>query len=265
MKFHYFFISVIFFLWCIFRHAVKRVKRSVWCITEPEPPAVQPKRKKTCKSVKPRKQMQTRGCVRNQSVPEVSNVDKPGTFQNVQRSSKRASKRKVPNSPARGEPKDSGVYSSSAGSASAGSGSGSGSSSGSFSAGSGSGGGFGARGNGGGNDKGDDGDKGKKYPWWHLPDRDNVPAPDSEKEKKREDSGCKEKMEVDMSGFQNFLPSKVDNPEQCHGPGWGGVATPKQKVKYLRILSSFLPLSALLNNKKPQWFGLSFCKTVSSY
>ena len=168
-------------------------------------------------------------------------MDEPGTFQNVQRSSKRAIKRKVPNSPARGEPKDSGVYSSSAGSASAGSGSGSGSSSGSCSAGSGSGGGFGARGNGGGNDKGDDDDKGKKYPWWHLPDRDNVPAPDSEKEKKREDSGCKEKMEVDMSGFQNFLPSKVDNPEQCHGPGWGGVATPKQKVKYLLTLSSFLP------------------------
>lgn len=218
------------------RHAVKRVKRSVWCITEPEPPAVQPKRKKTCKSVKPRKQRQARGCVHNQSVPEVSKVDEPGTFQNVQQSSKRASKRKVPNSPARGEPKDSGVYSSSAGSASAGSGSGSGSSSGSFSAGSGSGGGFGARGNGGGNDKGDDGDKGKKYPWWHLPDRDNVPVPDSEKEKKREDSGCKEKMEVDMSGFQNFLPSKVDNPEQCHGPGWGGVATPKQKLQLM-----FLP------------------------
>ena len=51
--------------------------------------------------------MQTRGCVRNQSVPEVSKVDEPGTFQNVPQSSKRASKRKVPNSPASGEPKDS--------------------------------------------------------------------------------------------------------------------------------------------------------------
>lgn len=238
------------------------MKRSVWCITEPEPPAVQPKRKKTCKSVKPRKQMQTRGCVRNQSVPEVSKVDEPGTFQNVQQSSKRASKRSVPNSPARGEPKDSGVYSSSGGSASAGNGSGSGSGSGSFSAGSGSGGGSGAHGNRGGNDNGDDGDKGKKYPWWHLPDGNNLPAPDGEKEKKGEDSRGK-KMEVDVSGFQNFLPSKVDNPEQCHGPGWGGVATPNQKVKYLLTPSSVLPLSAVLNNKKPEWCGLPFCKTVS--
>lgn len=239
------------------------MKRSVWCITEPEPPAVQPKRKKTCKSVKPRKQRQTRGCVRNQSVPELSKVGEPGTFQNMQQSSKRASKRKVPNSPARGEPRDSGVYSSSAASASAGHGSGSGGSSGSFSAG--SGGGSGSCGNGGGNDNGDDGDKGKKYPWWHLPDRDNVPAPDTEKKKKREDSGCNEKMEVDMSGFQNFLPSKVDNPEQCHGPGWEGVATPNQKVDCLLTFSSFLPLIAVLNNKKPQWCGLSFCKTVSFY
>ena len=257
---------MIFFLLRIFRLAVKRVKRSVWCVTEREPPAVQPNQKKTCKSVKPRKQRQTRGCVRNQSVPELSKVDEPGSFQNVLQSSKRASKRKAPNSPASGEPKDSGVYSSSAGSASAGSGSGSGSSSGSFSAGSGSGGGSNARGNGGGN--GDDGDKGKKYQWWHLPDGNNPPSADSEKEKKREkreDSRGKEKIEVDLSGFQNFVPSKVDNPEQCLGPGWGGVATANQKVKYLLTLSLFLPLSALQNNKKPQWYGLSFCKTVSFY
>ena len=146
------------------------------------------------------------------------------------------SKRRKPNSNS-GEPKDSGVDSegSSSGSSdgcSSNSGSGSGSSSGGSSSG---GGGFGGKGNA----DGDEGDK-KKYPQWYFPGEQQIDTP-GRNEKKRspdeeKDDESVEKMEEDFpttkqSGLQMFLPSKVDNAEQCHCPGEEGThMTPTGKV-----------------------------------
>ena len=110
-------------------------------------------------------------------------------------------------------------------------------SSGSFSAGSGGDGGSGTRGNGGAGDNGDDGEKGGKYPWWHLPDSEDNPVADSEKEEEEKEDGEHERMELDIpaTGFHMFLPSKVDNPEQCHGPGGGEVFKTDTKVSYCNL------------------------------
>ena len=183
---------------------------------------MQCKRKKTYKAVNTTRQ--SRGCVRNTSFTNLEESVGPITFTVTKRRSKKASQRRIPTSPGRDEPRDSGVYSSGTGSGCGdGCGSSSGSSSGSFSAGSGSAGGSGANGNGGGNNNGDDGEKRKKFPWWHLPGEERSPLPDNDKEEEKEDdSGDQEKMEVDIpaTGFQTFLPSKVDNAEQCHSPSW---------------------------------------------
>lgn len=140
-----------------------------------------------------------------------------------------ASKRKRANSPVRNEPKDSGVHSDGSSSGSSGGCNGSsGSSSGNFHGGNGSAGGSGGQGNEG---DGDEGDKKKDFPWWHLPSPQNKTAQDTKKKKTKrakeeeENYGEEEKMEVDPvpvsngTGFPMFLPSKVDNAEQCHSPG----------------------------------------------
>ena len=214
-------LALIFLFWCAFRHAVRKVKRSIWCIADPEPPPVQIKRKKTNRKV-------TRRKCRQQQMDHSSEVNK--SFK--EKLPTKAKKRKIPTSPVREEPRDSGVHSSGANSGCGdGNSSSSAGSSGSFSAGSGSAGGSGAQGNGG---AGDNGDDGGKYPWWHLPDSEDNPVPDSEKEEEEKEDGEHEKMELDIpaTGFQMFLPSKVDHPEQCHGPGGGEVFETDTKVSY---------------------------------
>lgn len=205
------------------------MKRSIWCIADPEPPPIEIKRKKTNRKVNRRKcRQQQMDHSDKRTFPEVkkSFIEKLPT---------KAKKRKIPTSPVREEPRDSGVHSSGANSSCGdGNSSSSAGSSGSFSAGSGSAGGSGTQGNGGAGDNGDDGEKGGKYPWWHLPDSEDNPVPDSEKEEEEKEDGEHEKMELDIpaTGFEMFLPSKVDNLEQCHGPGRGEVFETDTKVSY---------------------------------
>lgn len=153
-----------------------------------------------------------------------SEVEESSTISNIKPS---ASKRKRANSPVGSEPRDSGVHSENSSSGSSGGcSSSSGSSSGSFAGGNGSG-GSGGKGNSG----GDDDDKKKDFPSWHLPDLQNNAVKTTEKRKRvKQDDNEKgyaeeEKMEEDyvplsnVTGFPMFLPSKVDNAEQCHSPG----------------------------------------------
>ena len=157
----------------------------------------------------------------------------------IQNTKPYASKRKRANSPVGNEPRDSGVHSENSSTGSSGGYSDSSdSSSGSFAGGNGSSGGSGGQGNSG----GDDGDK-KEFPHWHLPGQQNNAAKKAEKKKtgKQEDDKEKgyageEKMEVDYvpvskaTGFPMFLPSKVDNTEQCHSPGEGEPTSTSGKV-----------------------------------
>lgn len=214
------------------RHAAKRKKRNVWSIIVPDLPAVQHKQaKKTSKTVKERKPRSVRRCAPKQSCLSFEEI-----IESINNIKPAPSKRRKPNSNL-GEPKDSGVDSegSSSGSSdgcSSNSGSGSGSSSGGSSSG---GGGFGGKGNA----DGDEGDK-KKYPQWYFPGKQQIDPP-GRNEKKRsadeeKDDESVEKMEEDFpttkqSGLQMFLPSKVDNAEQCHCPGEEGThMTPTGKV-----------------------------------
>lgn len=180
---------------------------------------------KTFKTVKARKPRRRSNRAAKQSLTSFDEADESITIQSIKPS---ASKRKRANSPVRNEPKDSGVHSEGSSSGSSGGYNGSsGSSSGNFPAGNGSTGGSGGQGNAG---DGDDGDKKKEFPWWHLPGQQNNVAKATDKKKKKrakdeEGHGDEEKMEVDYvpvskaTGFQMFLPSKVDNAEQCHSPG----------------------------------------------
>lgn len=216
----------------IFRHAVRKVKRSIWSITEPDPPPVQ--RKRRGKTVKTRKPRQQRNRALKQSFPSSVETSESITIQNVKPS---ASKRKRANSPVRNEPKDSGVDSDGSSSGSSGGYNGSsGNSSGNFSGGNGSKRGSDGQGNAG---DGDEGDKKKELPWWYLPGGQNNAAKNTDKKKKKkdeEDHGGEEKMEVDHvplskpTGFQIFLPSKVDNAEQCHSSGEEELSTTSGKV-----------------------------------
>lgn len=192
------------------------MKRSIWCITDPEPPPVQQKRKKTSRAQNRKKQRRHRGHA-NESFPE---VEKSITVKEQPQT--KGKKRKVPTSPGREEPRDSGVQSNSANSGDGGSSNSSGSGSGSFSSGNFRGEGSGTHGNGGAGGSGDDGEKGKK-PWWHLPGGGENAMLERDKRKEEEKDEGQEKMDVDtlVTGFEMFLPSKVDNPEQCHNPGLG--------------------------------------------
>ena len=192
----------------------------MWCIVDSDPPIVQCKRtRRSYKTVKARKCRQ----------PQKHAVEQ-------------TSKRKRANSPVGNEPRDSGVHSENSSSGSSGGYSGSsGSSSGSFAGGSSSTGGSGGQGNSG----GDDGDKKKEFPQWCLPGHQNNAAKKMGKKKRakqkddeEKDSVGEEKMDVDdisvsnATGFQMFLPSKVDNEEQCHSPGEGDPSRPSGKVAY---------------------------------
>ena len=220
-----------------FRHAIRKVKRSVWCIVGSEPPLVHCKRtRKAYKTVKARKYRQPRAhAVKQSSVHD--GAEQSSFIQNTKPSS---SKRKRANNPAGNEPRDSGVHSENSSSGSSGGYSGgSGSSSGNFAGGSGSTGGAGRRGNSG----GDDDDK-KDFPQWHLPgQKDDAAKKTGKKKRAKQDDEEKgyageEKMEVDYvpvtnaTGFPMFLPSKVDNAEQCHSPGEGEPTTTSGKVAY---------------------------------
>lgn len=218
------------------RHAIRKVKRSVWCIVGPEPPLVQCKRiKKAYKTVKARKYRQPRARAVKQS--SVHDEAEQSTF--IQNTKPSASKRKRANNPAGNEPRDSGVHSDNSNSGSSGGYSGgSGSSSGSFAGGSGSTGGAGKQGNSGGDD---DDKKKKEFPQWHLPcQQDNAAKKTGKKKRVKqgdEEKGYagEEKMEVDYvpvanaTGFPMFLPSKVDITEQCHSPGEGEPITTSGK------------------------------------
>ncbi|KAL9982084.1 hypothetical protein ACROYT_G010878 [Oculina patagonica] len=218
------------------RHAVRKVKRSIWSIIEPDPPPVQRKRRgKTRKTVQTRKPRQQRNRALKQSFPSSDETKESITIQNVKPS---ASKRKRANSPVRNEPKDSGVDSDGSSSGSSGGYNGSsGRSIGNFPGGNGSTGGSGGQGNAG---DGDEDDKKKELPWWYLPGGQNNAANGTGKKKKtkdeEEDHGGEEKMEVDYvpvsktTGFQMFLPSKVDNAEQCHSPGEEEPSTTSGKI-----------------------------------
>ena len=187
------------------------------------------------------KHRQRRGHALKMSFPEFDQIDKSISEQ----PSTKATRRKTPSSPVREEPRDSGVHSSGTSSGSGG-GYSSGSSSGSFSAGSGIGGGSGTHGNGGGNN-GDDGEKGKKSPWWHLPGGENNPVPDRDEEEKEDDDGGQEKMELDIPAtrLQMFLPSKVDNAEQCHSPERSEPATSGRRAQVVMKSISKLGLSKI--------------------
>lgn len=203
------------------RQAGKRLKRNIWSITVPDPPAVQHKQvKKTRKTVherKPkniRKRTSKQPCVSHEVIIESVNHIKPAP-----------PKKKKPNSNL-SEPRDSGVQSegSSSGGSDDGCSSSSGSGGGGFSGGNSSGGGCGGKGSA----DGDGGDK-KKYPQWYFPGKQQTDIPVRNKKKRsvEKDDRRVEKMEVDFSstnqsGLQMFLPSKVDNPEQCHSPGEEG-------------------------------------------
>ena len=212
---------------------MRKKKRSIWLINpEPDPSPVQCKRKKICRTVNTKKQKQQRTPAPKRSFPGLDEIDDSVTI--IEKPSRKAKRRTIPTSPVREEPRDSGVHS---GGHSSGCGGGDSSScsssSGSYPAGSGSAGGSGAHGSGGGgNDDGDDGKKGKKYPWWYLPGGENDPVPDRDKEEEEKEDGGQEKMEVDIPtiGFQMFLPSKVDNAEQCHSPGRDEPPTIASKV-----------------------------------
>lgn len=219
-----------------FRHAVRKVKRSVWCIVGPEPPLVQCKRtRKAYKTVKARKCRQPRA----RAVKQSSLYDEAEQSIVIENKKPLASKRKRANNPAGNEPRDSGVHSENSSSGSSGGYSGgSGSSSGSFAGGSGSTGGAGQQGNSGGDD---DDRKKKEFPQWHLPgQQDNAAKKTGKKKRVKQDEekgyAGEEKMEVDdvpganATGFMMFLPSKVDNAEQCHSPGEGEPATISGKV-----------------------------------
>ena len=223
------------------------MKRSVWCIVEADPPPVQCKRtRKSYKTVKAKKcrQQKTHAVKKPKihAVKQSSVYDEAEQSIFIQDTKLSASKRRRANTPAGNEPRDSGVHSESSSSGSCGGCSGSsGSSSGSFAGGSGSTGGSGKQGNSG----GDDGDKKKEFPQWHLPgQQDNAAKKTGKKKGAKQDDEEKgyageEKMEVDYvpgtnaTGFPLFLPSKVDNAEQCHSPGEGKPTTTSGKVAYL--------------------------------
>lgn len=194
----------------------------MWCIVDSDPPPVQCKKtRKSCKTGKARKCRQPW----KRAVKQTS-----------------ASKRKRANSPVGNEPRDSGVHSENSSSGSSGGYSGSsGNSNGSFAGGNSSTGGSGGQGNSG----GDDDDKKKEFPQWFLPGHQNNAAKKMVKKKRakqkddeEKDSAGEEKMEVDdvsvsnATGFQMFLPSKVDNEEQCHSPGEGDPSSTSGKVAY---------------------------------
>ena len=223
------------------------MKRSVWCIKNADPPPVQCKRtRKSYKTVKARKCRQPKTHAVKQ--PKIHAVKQSSVYDEAEQSifiqdtKLSASKRRRANTPAGNEPRDSGVHSESSSSGSSGGCSGSsGSSSGSFAGGSGSTGGSGKQGNSG----GDDGDKKKEFPQWHLPgQQDNAAKKTGKKKGAKQDDEEKgyageEKMEVDYvpgtnaTGFPLFLPSKVDNAEQCHSPGEGKPTATSGKVAYL--------------------------------
>lgn len=214
------------------------MKRSVWCIVGPDPPPVRCKRtRKSCKTVKARK----RRHLKNHAVKQSSVYDETEESITILNTKPSASKRKRANSPVGSEPRDSGVHSENSSSGSSGGHSGSsGSSSGNFAGGNGSTGGFGGKGNSG----GDDDDKKKDFPQWPLPAQQYNTAKKTEKKKRaKQDDKEKgyaegEKMELDyvpdanLTGFPMFLPSKVDNAEQCHSPGEGEPTTISGKVAY---------------------------------
>ena len=191
------------------------------------------KRKKTCEATKPKKRRQQRGEAGEKTKPEFlesKRSRKPKT-----QSPSKGRKRKIPTSPVVEEPKDSGVASASPGS---GCGSGnSGSSSGSNSSGDANGGTgqSSVRQNGGRGNSGDDGEKGGKKPWWHLPRSEDDPGSEKDKEDKEgNDGGSQEKMEVDNPQQDGscylFLPGQVDNGEQCHSPGGADLSFMRPKV-----------------------------------
>ena len=189
--------------------------------------------KRTRKTVKARKCRQPRNHAKQSLCDEIEE----SIFNQNARPS--ASKRKKANTPVGNEPRDSGVHSANSSSGSSGGYSGSsGSSSGSFAGGNGSTGGSGGQGNSG----GDDDDRKKEFPQWHLPGQQNKAAKKTGKKKraKEEDDEEKgeEKMELDYvplsnaTGFTMFLPSKVDHAEQCHSPGEGEPTIISAKVAY---------------------------------
>jgi len=216
------------------------VKRSVWCIVDPDPPPVRCKRsRRSCKTVRARKCRQ----LKNHAVKQSSVYDEAEESITILNTKPSASKRKRSNSPVGNEPRDSGVHSENGSSGSSGGySSSSGNSSGSFAGGNGSTGGSGGRGNSG----GDDGDKKKDFPQWHLPDQQTNGVKKTAKNKRKRDKqddkekgfAEEEKMEEDyvpvsnLTGFPMFLPSKVDNAEQCHSPGEGEPSTISGKVVY---------------------------------
>ncbi|XP_068677665.1 uncharacterized protein [Montipora foliosa] len=215
------------------RHAVKKVKRNIWCVTQPESPPVYSKRKKTCEAAKPKKLRQRRGEAGEKTKPEF--VETKRSRMPKTQSPSKGRKRKIPTSPVVEEPKDSGVSSASPGSG-CGSGS-SGSSSGSNSSGDASGGTgqSSVRQNAGRGNGGDDGEKGGKKPWWHLPSSEDDSGPEKdEDDKKGSDGGSQEKMEVDNpqqdGSCYSFLPGGVDNGEQCHSPGGANMSFTRPKV-----------------------------------
>lgn len=189
--------------------------------------------------MKKRKPRQQRNHAVKQSLSLFDETAGSVTIRNVKPS---ASKRKRANSPVRNEPKDSGVHSDGSSSGSSGGCNGSsGSSSGNFQNGNRSAGGSGGQGNEG---DGDEGDKKKEFPWWHLPSPQNKTDTKKKKRAKEEEGsyGEEEQMEVDhvpvsnSTGFQMFLPSKVDNAEQCHSPGEEEPSTTSRKVAFQILL-----------------------------
>lgn len=215
------------------RQMVKKVKRNIWCVTQPESPPVHSKRKKPCEATKPKKQRQQRDEAGKKTKPEVLKTNRSRTPK--KQSPAKGRKRKIPTSPVTEEPKDSGVAS-----ASPGSGYGSGNS-GSSSSSNGSGGAAGSSGqssiqqNGGRGNDGDDGEKGRKKPWWHLPSSEDDSGPEKDKDDKEgNDGGSQEKMEVDNpqqdGSHYSFLPGVVDNGEQCHSPGGADMSFTHPKV-----------------------------------
>lgn len=210
---------------------MRKVKRNVWCIIEPSPPPVQQKKRKLCKAVKPRKPRQRRNCALKQSFPALEQTEESITVQNTKPT---ASKRRRANSPTSNEARDSGVHSDGSSSSGSGYSGSSDGSNGSFTGGNSGTGGSGAQGNAG---DGDEGDKKKEIPQWHLPGKQNIAAKTEKKKRgaaaEEEGNGSQEKMEVDCpgsSGFQMFLPSKVDIAEQCHSPGVEEPSTTSTKV-----------------------------------
>ncbi|XP_022808956.1 uncharacterized protein LOC111345934 [Stylophora pistillata] len=204
------------------RQAGKRQKRNVWSITVPDLPAVQHKQvKKTRQRVKKRKPKSIRKHAPNQPCLSLDEI-----IESINKIKPAPAKRRRPNSNL-SEPRDSGVQSEGSSSGSSdGCSSNSGSGGGGFSGGNSSGGGCGGKGNA----DGDGGDK-KKYPQWYFPGKKQTDTPGRNKKKRsveeEKDDGSVGKMEVDFSstnqaGLQLFLPSKVDNAEQCHSPGEEG-------------------------------------------